>query len=132
MSDTSSCEAQKSDGSPCRMRPVRDGSLCFAHDPGHAKEAAEARRLGGKHRRREWITAGAFEVEALESVEGIRRVIEIAVLDTLSLESSVARARALFAGCAVLLKLREVSDLEERLQSVEAALRPRRKERKAS
>jgi hypothetical protein len=108
------------------MRPLRDATFCFAHDPEHAAAAAEARRLGGTRRRRERLTARAFGVEGVESVADIRRVIEIALIDTLELENSVARSRALFWGCAVLLKLREVSDLDDRLQAIEAALRASR------
>jgi hypothetical protein len=107
---------------------VHGGTRCFWHDPKSAADAAEARRLGGQRRRREQITAGAYDIEALETAADIRRVIAIAVLDTLGLENSVARSRALFWGCGVLIKLREVADLEERLEAVEAALRPPRKQ----
>lgn len=123
------CRSVNSAGEPCRAAPLRGGTLCFWHDPNSAADAAEARRLGGQRRRREHAIAGAYDIEALETIEDIRRVIEIGVLDTLAIENSVARARALFWGCGVLIKLREVGDLEERLQAVEAALRPRRKQR---
>jgi len=123
------CESANGAGEPCRAPPLRGGVMCFWHDPRTATEAAEARRLGGQRKRREQITAGAYDIEALETADDIRRVIEIAILDTLGLENSVARSRALFWGSAVFLKLLEVRDLEERLQAVEAALRPPRKRR---
>lgn len=106
---------------------MHGGKLCFWHDPQFAVEAAEARRLGGQRRRREQITAGAYDIEALETPSDIRRVAEVAIIDTLRLDNSVARSRALFWGCGVLIKLQEVGDLEERLQAMEAALRPPRK-----
>ena len=123
------CESLNNAGEPCAAAPLRGGVLCFWHDPDSALEAAEARRLGGKRRRREHTIAGAYDIEGLEETQGIRRVIEIGIMDTLNLENTVARSRALFWGAGVLLKLREVGDLEERLEAVEAALRPRRRQR---
>jgi hypothetical protein len=56
---------------------------------------AEARRLGGSRRRKEATIAVAYDVEGLGSVAQIRRLVEVAVLDVLSLENSVSRARAI-------------------------------------
>jgi hypothetical protein len=117
------CPTVKPDGTACRMRPLRSARFCYSHDPEHAAEAADARRLGGKRRRRERFTATAFRVQGVDTIKDIRRVLEIALLDTLDLESSVARSRALFWGCTVLVRLREVGELEDRLEALEAALR---------
>jgi len=59
----------------------------------------------------------------LGSIESIRRILEIAVLDALGLENSIARARLLIAGSLAAAKLLETGELEERLTSLEAALR---------
>ena len=56
----------------------------------NAEELAEARRLGGLRRRREVAVSGAYEFAGLESVGDIRRILEVAVLDTLGLENSIA------------------------------------------
>ena len=98
---------------------------CLWHDPDHAQEAAEARRLGGLRRRRERTVAVAYDLEGLESVPQIRRVLEIATTDTLSLENSVARNRALIASATAAAKLLETGELEERVESLEAAVRSR-------
>jgi hypothetical protein len=58
-------------------------------------------------------------------VLALRRLLEVALLDTLGLENSVARNRALMSGVLAGAKLLEVGDQEERLASVEAALGPR-------
>ena len=71
---------------------MRDGEFCYWHDPKHAVEVAEARRLGGLRRRREATVSGAYDFEGLGSVGHIRRLVEVAVLDTLGLENSIARA----------------------------------------
>ena len=86
---------------------------------------AGARRLGGLRRRREKAVSGAYDVEGLETVGQIRRLLEIAVLDTLGLENSISRSRTLAYLSQVALKVLEVGDFQERLQALEAALGPR-------
>jgi hypothetical protein len=119
------CSFRKEDGSPCGAAPLLEGELCLWHDPEHAGEVAEARRLGGLRRRRERTVQGAYDFEGLGSVEQIRRVLEIAVMDTLGLENSVARSRTLAYLAQVGLKALEVGELQERLEALEAAVKPR-------
>ena len=119
------CTAVTSAGTSCHATPLRDQDLCFWHAPEHAQDAAEARRLGGLRRRREATVAGAYEVEGLENVSDLRRVLEIAVYDALGLENSIPRARTLVAIVQTGARLLEVGELEGRLESLEAAVRPR-------
>lgn len=119
------CHGRKENGDPCRATPMRDSDHCFLHSPEHVEEAAAARKLGGQRRRRESTLAGAYEVGSLDSVGGIRRVLEIVTFDGLGMEISVARGRLLIAATQALTKLLEVGELEERLTAVEAALKPR-------
>lgn len=119
------CTYRKPDGEACRATPIRDGEYCFWHSPEHAEEAAEARRLGGLRRRKEKVVSGSYDIEGLENVGQIRRLVEIAVLDTLALENSIARSRALIAAAGAAGKLLEVGELEERIQALERALKPR-------
>ena len=58
-------------------------------------------------------------------MSGLRRVLEIAAVDALSLENSVARSRVLIAVVQAGARLLEVGELEERLDSLEAAVGPR-------
>ena len=120
------CKEAKEDGTPCSAPPLRDGEFCFWHSPEHAEEAAEARRLGGLRRRKEKVVSGSYDIEGLETVPQIRRLVEIAVLDTLALENSIARSRALIAAAGAAAKLLEVGELEERIQTIERALKPRK------
>lgn len=69
--------------------------------------------------------AAAFDFEGLGAVAPIRRILEIAVFDTLSLENSVARSRTLAYLAQVALKALEVGEFEERLQALEATVQPR-------
>ena len=119
------CGALNEHGQPCRQHPLRDGDFCFWHSPDHAEEAAAARRLGGLRRRRESTVQGAYEFDGLDSVPSIRRLVEIAVLAALGLDNSIARSRALGYLAQVALKTLEVGELEERLQTLEAAVRGR-------
>ena len=76
-------------------------------------------------RRKEKAVEGAYDIEGLENVGQVRRLIHIAVLDTLSLENSIARSRSLAYLAQVALKALEVGEFEERLRSLEAAVKPR-------
>ena len=93
------CSARTRDGSPCGATPMRDQPFCFWHHPDHKQEAAEARRLGGLRRRRERTLEGAYDLhKGFRSVDGILRFVEIAALDLLGLDASVARSNAMFRG----------------------------------
>jgi hypothetical protein len=92
------------------------------HSPDHTAEAAEARKLGGLRRRRERTVSVAYDFDGLGSTESIRRVIEIATLDALGLENSIARCRVLIAAATAASRLLEVGDLEARLAALEVAL----------
>ena len=104
---------------------MADADLCFWHDPEHQQEAAEARRLGGLRRRREGAVSGAYGLEGLRSVGDVQRVLEIAVIDTISLDNSPGRNRTLGSLAGMALKALEVGEMEECLAAVEAALGPR-------
>ena len=101
---------------------MRDQAYCLFHSPDHSAEVAEARKLGGLRRRRETTLAVAYDFEGLRSTESIGRVIEIATLDALGLENSIARCRVLIAAALAASRLLEVGELEARLAALEAAL----------
>jgi hypothetical protein len=95
------------------------------HSPEHAEEMAEARRLGGLRRRREKAVSGAYDFDGLADVTQVRRLLEIAASDTLSLENSVARSRTLAYLAQVALKALEVGELAERIDALERLVSPR-------
>ena len=95
------------------------------HDPAHAKEVAAARRIGGLRRRKETQIALAYDFESLESLEEIRRILEIAVFDTLNLENSLSRSRTLACLAQIASSLYEKCEVADRLRAIEAALGPR-------
>lgn len=123
------CSVVTADGRPCRATPLRDVPFCFWHAPGNEEEVAEARRLGGLRRRREKTLAGAFDFEGLGSVADIRRLLEIAAVDALGLENSIARARVLTGVATAAAKLLETGELQRRVELLEAAVASRQPDR---
>src|SRR5262245_48506561 len=119
------CTFIKEGGGRCMASPLQDRDLCFFHDPDTQEQAAEARRLGGLRRRKESTIVGAFEVGELDSVEDLRRLLQIAVIDTLGLENSISRSRTLGYLTQVGATLLERGEQEQRLQELEALLHPR-------
>ena len=119
------CKGITNGGERCSAPPLIDGDYCFWHDPDHQADAAEARRVGGLRRKREGTLQGAYQVEGTDSIQGIRRFLDVAMFDLLSLENSVQRNRAIISGVLVAAKLHEVGEMEERMAAVEAALGPR-------
>jgi hypothetical protein len=92
------------------------------HDPEHAAEVAEARKLGGLRKRREAALIGAYDLEELNSLAVLERVLEIALLDTLGLDNSLNRSRTLGYLVGVGTRLRQEGETEERMRALEAAV----------
>lgn len=124
LGEAAACRARRGDGHACRMRPLNGGEHCWSHDPDRAAEAAAARRRGGLHRRRARDLRQAYDIKGVRTLNDIARVVEIGLTETLELANSVARSRALFAGCAVLLRLFELGEIDDRLAALDAAFRP--------
>ena len=121
------CSALNEDGGPCGQAPLVGGDLCFWHDPRYEKEAAEARRAGGANHRREQMLQGIYGVEGLETVSQIRRLYDLAVTATLSVEKAADRARLLLAAGKAALDLLQVGEMEGRVQEIEKVLGQRPK-----
>ncbi len=119
------CKGGRTGGDLCGAAPLSDGAFCLWHDPEHAETVAEARKLGGSRRRKEATIGVAYDVQGLGSIAEIRRLVEVAVLDVLSLENTVSRARAIAYLAQIASKLLEVGEHEERLARIEQTLEPR-------
>ena len=116
------CRGITNKGERCLAAPLRDSDFCTFHDP---EAVASGRKLGGQRRRSEGALAAAYDFDGLNSVTELRRLLEIATLDTLNLANSIARNRALMSAVLAGAKLLEVGEHEERLAAIEAALGPR-------
>ena len=122
---TRHCQAIAEGGEPCRAAPRQARPFCFWHDPETEGEAREARRLGGFRRRKDATVAGTYDLADLASVDGIRRVVEIAITDTLELSNSVARNQTLGRLAQIAQRILEGGEFADRLEALEAAVLPR-------
>jgi hypothetical protein len=104
------CAFEMPDGLLCRAPAMRGQTHCYWHDPSRVEEAAEARRLGGLHRRKATNVAAVYDFVGLRTVEGAQRLLETVALDTLSLDNSIARNRALIAAAQMAPKLIETAE----------------------
>ena len=118
------CAFRFPNGEPCHSPPLHDGNYCLMHSPEHAKEVQDARRIGGLHRKREVTLSVAFDFEGLETVDGVRRLLQIAATDALAMESSPARCRQLVYVALAALRVMEVRDFEQRLMGLEHSVNP--------
>src|SRR5450756_546705 len=116
------CAYAKADGQPCQMAPLRERPYCFSHDPERADEAAEARRLGGLRRRKEGTIAVAYDLPGLDTVVGIRRLLDIVVTDGVGLDNGIPRLRVLISTAVAAMNLLKVGELEERLAALEGVV----------
>jgi len=64
-----------------------------------------------------------YDLGGLTNIPDIQRIIEIALLDTLSLDNGVARNRTLLAGAQTALRALETGELAERVGNIEAILK---------
>ena len=116
------CAFRYETGRSCGAAPLRDSDFCLWHDPEHAEQVAESRRLGGSRRRREVTLSGVYDLESVITVRDIQRLVEIAVMDTLALENGVARNRTLAYLAQTALRTIETGELEDRIRTLETAL----------
>jgi hypothetical protein len=116
------CASLKPNGARCRANPLRESDYCLMHDPEHAEEVAEARKLGGLRKRREVAVIGAYSLDGLDTLEFLQRVLAIALLDTLGMDNSLNRSRTLGYLVGIGTRLRQEGESEERLRALEAAV----------
>jgi hypothetical protein len=110
------------DGLDCKAPARRGRSLCYWHDAATSDDAAEARRVGGLHRRRAKTVAAVWDFAGLRTVEGSQRLLEAAALETMALENSIPRNRTLIAAAQAAPKLIETAELQARIEALEAAV----------
>ena len=78
--------------------------------------------MGGLRRRKEGTIAVAYDLPGLDTVDGIRRLLEIVSTDGLGMENGVPRLRALISTAVAATNLLKVGEFEERLAALEASV----------
>ena len=120
------CKATRRDGRPCGAYAVEGSDFCYWHDPALTDERRANSARGGHARHgRKLGTTGGGEPVTLESVADVLPLLARELAAVLSLEKSVSRARAVGYLAGVVIKAFEVSDLQERVEALEMALRMR-------
>src|ERR1035437_3189641 len=121
------CTYQMPEGRACRATPLPDEPCCFWHSPDTAEELTEARRMGGLHRRKKRTVATIYGFGGLRSIEDSQALLETIAVETLGLENSIARNRALTAIVVTGAKLIELGDLASRIAAIETTLGAQRR-----
>ena len=67
----------------------------------------------------------SFDLPGLDTVAGIRRLLDIVVTDGVGLENGIARLRVLISTATAATNLLKVGEFEDRLATLEAAVRQR-------
>ena len=78
--------------------------------------------MGGMRRRKEGTIAVAYDLPGLDTVAGIRRLLEVVVTDGIGLDNGIARLRVLISTAVAAMNLLKVGELEERLAALEAVV----------
>ena len=114
------CSGIKADGGRCKAQATRSSSFCIGHDPDRADDRRRRASRGGKRGGRGRPRAELADIK--------RRLLELTetVLDGSQNRANAAVAGQLFntllRAVAVELKVREVDELEARLEELEAAI----------
>jgi Family of unknown function (DUF5763) len=117
------CKAKTTNGEPCAAKPNASG-YCFAHDPELARKRTQARKLGGRNRRRV-LNDTPFPDCDVKTAQGLTAFVESVMRETWKLEASVARSRTLGYLAQVQKGIIEVGELEERVAAIETVLKNR-------
>lgn len=122
------CEHIKSDGTPCRARPLPGGRFCFSHDPAIAGRRREGQRRGGRERSRRAATLPPDTPDLpLATVQDVRAALAevFNAVRVGRIDPKVGNCLALVAG--QLVRAIEGGELEKRVAALEARqARPRR------
>jgi hypothetical protein len=104
------------------MPPLAGSDFCWNHSPAHASARAEARKLGGRRRKRASLEGVPGEVP-LRTVDDVLCLLERAARDTLTLDNGNDRNRTLASIAGQALTALEKGSFEDRLAALEQAAR---------
>lgn len=114
------CRGTTKSGDPCRMAPLKDSTFCWNHDPKTAKKREASRQKGGRASRRALPSELAGTIEIREAKDALA-LLTLAANETLRLDNSVSRNRALGDLAYKALRAIEITDLEARIVALEEA-----------
>ena len=98
-----------------------DSGYCFTHDPARSRERADARARGGRRRHVGHVADAATLPGQVRSVRDVLAVLDYALEETVGLENSVQRNRALVTLSGAYLDAIKVGELEQRVEALEGS-----------
>ena len=113
--------APASAASPSRQSRALTASASWMRSQAVTISAA-ASACSARRRRREGTVGGAYALEGFGTGADLQRVLELALADTLELENSIARTRALTHLVSVAARVKETTEFEARLRALEAGV----------
>jgi len=109
------CQATTEKGAPCRAYAITGSDYCFHHDPARTAERRQARSKGGRARHGRHIgPVGQSEPVPLGTMADVAALLGRTINDTLKLENSLQRARAIGYLAGLLINALEMVVEEQR------------------
>ena len=119
MSDGRVCKGKKRNGQLCSGYAIVGSDYCFFHDPSRAHDVVQAGRSGGQHNKAVHAGDARQLPVSARTVEDAQQVLAYALAELVEQDNSVARARTLIALAEVIVKIAEISEIEQRIQALE-------------
>lgn len=129
MSKNKQCKATKKNGEPCNGSANESG-FCFTHNPEFAQERTIARRKGGLQKAAPHFADENLCPKRVRSIEGVLTVLDYALQETIGLANGIQRGRLLVSIAHGYIEAIKVSEMEERFEAIETALKMRKNARK--
>jgi hypothetical protein len=131
MTNRRRCQGRNANGQLCEAWPVRDSAYCYFHDPQLAEARERARELGHARQRRDATLAQIYGFTTLSTTEGKQQLLDIAAHDTLALDNSVPRNRALAGMVQTSIKVDEYTEVRKRLDELETIVKAHEKDHRS-
>src|SRR4051812_12020178 len=122
MTNRKRCAGRNANSELCGAPPVQDSLYCYFHDPELAEARDNARQMGHARQKRDATLAQVYGFSTLATTEGKQQLLDIAAHDTLALDNSVPRNRALAGMVQTSIKVDEYTEVRQRLEAVEAIM----------
>lgn len=129
MSKKIQCEATKRNGEPCSAAANETG-FCFTHNPEFSQERMIARRKGGLQKASPHFADESLCPKRVRSIEDVLAVLDYALLETLGLANGIQRGRLLVSITHGYIEAIKASELEQRLEAIETAMKMRKNAQK--
>ncbi len=131
MSKKKQCEAVRKNGEPCNASANESG-FCFTHNPEFSQERAIARRKGGLQKAAPHFADENLCPKRVRSIESVLAVLDYALQETIGLSNGIQRGRLLVSITHGYIEAIKVSELEQRLDAIETAMKMRKNEQKTN